>query len=241
MRYLLAFVLILMAQVSTTQARDVVYDGSVVTVALTVGQETRINFPSAVEYQALDDTVSILNAGQSLYITANQDFSSKRLIARSQASGQVFLFDLSTGLEADQRVHIIMDNISDQPDSDQSAHPYVLLTRHAAQQFYGPKRLRETHSGIRRISLDLSQADFLYRGSDLVLLPKAQWSYKGLFVTALLAVNTTDQRIEFDPRNIRGAFLTATAQFNVMGQSGSSTDQTMVYLISDKRFGVARP
>ena len=121
----------------------------------------------------------------------------------------------------------------------QSAAPgYVALTRHAAQQLYAPARLLEIKPGVVRLPIaDGSVA--LVRGGGIDASPVRSWKAGRLYITAVQLTNLGSAPVVLDPRQLRGAWLTATFQHNRLHRAGSDADATAVYLISDRPFAVA--
>ena len=65
------------------------------------------------------------------------------------------------------------------------------------------------------------------------------WRANGLYVTAVKLTNRTDQPQTLDPRDLRGAWLTATFQHHRLLPKGDEADTTAVYLISARPFDVS--
>jgi len=77
---------------------------------------------------------------------------------------------------------------------------------------------------------------FLLHGLSLQATPLASWQSGRLYVTAVELVNTSDQPVELDPRDLRGQWRAATFHHHRLLPFGSDADTTAVYLISDRPF-----
>ena len=80
----------------------------------------------------------------------------------------------------------------------------------------------------------------LVRGGAIEAVPLVAWRAEGLYVTAVKLSNRTDQPQTLDPRDLRGAWLTASFQHHRLLPHGDEADTTAVYLISARPFEVSR-
>jgi hypothetical protein len=79
----------------------------------------------------------------------------------------------------------------------------------------------------------------LVHGGAIEATPLVAWRSGGLYVTAVKLTNRTHQPQTLDPRNLRGAWLTATFQHHRLLPKGDEADTTAVYLISARPFEVS--
>ncbi len=214
-------------------------------LALTVGQEQRIEFPTAVKV-GVPATIQPLLRTQSIdgtvYLLAHAPFDSSRLMVRELDSGRIYLFDVEATKEGGAshpiQIHVgetaTADDVpAEDPDADRI--DYVQLTRFAAQQLYAPSRLLKEHPGIVRIPVRRDPVDLIHGGA-IEARPLVAWRAGGRFITAVKLTNRTDQAQTLDPRDLRGTWLTATFQNHRLLPRGDEADTTAVYLISARPF-----
>ena len=221
-------------------------------LALTVGQEQRIDFPAAVKVGvpgSLQPLLRTQSVNGAVYLLAHAPFGSSRLMVRELDSGQIYLFDVTAtgegGASDPIQIYVTGDSGSanapatgsNEPDQGQPG--YIQLTRFAAQQLYAPSRLVKDRPGIVRVPVARDALDLVQDGT-IEATPLVAWRANGLYVTAVKLTNRTDQPQTLDPRNLRGAWLTAAFQHNRLLAAGSEADTTAVYLISARPFAASR-
>jgi hypothetical protein len=89
-----------------------------------------------------------------------------------------------------------------------------------------------------RVSVARDPVDLVHGGT-VEAIPLVAWRANGLYVTAVKLTNRTDQPQILDPRDLRGAWLTATFQHHRLLPKGDEADTTAVYLISARPFDVS--
>ncbi|MCP5024176.1 MAG: TIGR03749 family integrating conjugative element protein [bacterium] len=219
---------------------------------LTVGQEQRIEFPTSVKVgvpapvQALLRTQSV---NGTVYLLAHAPFGSNRLMVRELDSGRIYLFDVTAAKEggASHPIQIyVTGNDGTTKDSATASNEvgldrpdYIQLTCFAAQQLYAPSRLLIDRPGIVRVPVRRDPVDLLH-GGGVEATPLVAWHSNGIYVTAVKITNRTNQAQTLDPRNLRGAWLTASFQHHRLLPKGDAADTTAVYLISARPFEVSR-
>ena len=117
------------------------------------------------------------------------------------------------------------------------------LTRFAAQVFYAPKRLIKD-IGLNRVAISTNKLN-LFACQDLLCpdvqaTPLASWRDKNSnerYVSAIQIKNLGKQSINLDPRLLIGNFICATFQFNRIGAHDSSTDTTVLYVVTRQPLG----
>ena len=219
---------------------------------LVAGQEQRIEFPAAVKV-GVPASVQPLLRTQSIngtvYLLAQAPFGSSRLMVRELESGHIYLFDITAAEEGGSsppiQIFVTGDSVAANAlatvsnDSDRGPPSYIQLTRFAAQQLYAPARLAKDQPGIVRVPVKRDAVDLLHGGT-VEATPLVAWRANGLYVTAVKLTNRTDQAQTLDPRDLRGAWLTATFQHHRLLPMGDEADTTAVYLISARPFEVSR-
>lgn len=231
-----------------------VWNNKPISINLTVNEEKIISFPGEIsidvpEYIAEISRIQIRSDG-TIYWTAGSEFKKQRIIVKSKF-GRVYLIDVSAHEYATTKSITIIDEVIEQKygksssrqnpvissGKDNKSYDYVDLIRYAAQSMYAPKRL------IKEISVNqfpvVKSPLPLYRGQKITVVPVAQWktnSIPTMYVTALSAYNDTSELLEVDVRKIRGKYLARSSQHGALGAKGSKTDNTTIYLVSDKPF-----
>ncbi len=219
---------------------------------LKVGQEQRIEFPASVKVgvpapvQALLRTQSV---NGTVYLLAHAPFGSNRLMVREIDSGRICLFNVTStkkgGASHPMQIYVTGNagTTKDSATASSEAGPdrpdYIQLTRFAAQQLYAPSRLLIDRPGIVRVPVKRDTVDLLHGGM-VEATPLGAWRSNGLYVTAVKITNRTNQAQTLDPRNLRGAWLTASFQHHRLLPKGDAADTTAVYLISARPFEVSR-
>lgn len=220
-----------------------------------IDQNVRVGAP-----RALADTLRIQSTGGALYLRAKAPIAPTRLQLQDVRSGEIILIDISATAADDQLplepVKIVKTiavakhyggkpaspvELNDPSDGNPANIPVepretplpVVLTRYAAQSLYAPLRTVEPLSGVVQIKLR--------RGLDLTQLLPTQpviptllgvWQLDDHLVAAVKLRNTSEQKLNLDPRELQGDFLTATFQHNTLGPSGFATDTTVAYLVT---------
>ena len=219
---------------------------------LAVGQEQRIEFPAAVKVGVPASVQSLLrtqSVNGVVYLMAQAPFDASRLMVRELDSGHIYLLDV-TAVEEGGATHPIQITVAGDReidndfataghDSDQAQPDYIQLTRFAAQQLYAPIRLVKDRNGIVRVPVTRNAVDLLHGGT-VEATPLVAWRANGLYVTAVKLTNRTEEAQTLDPRDLRGAWLTATFQHHRLLPKGDEADTTAVYLISARPFDVSR-
>ena len=219
---------------------------------LVVGQEQRIEFPASVKV-GLPASVQGLLRTQSVngtvYLLAHASFGSNRLMVRELDSGRIYLLDVTAAEEggASHPIQIYVtgdsgtteDHATASIEAGQDRPGYIQLTRFAAQQLYAPSRLVKDQPGIVRVPVSRDPVDLVH-GDAIEATPLVAWRTYGLYVTAVKLTNRTNQAQTLDPRNLRGAWLTASFQHHRLLPKGDEADTTAVYLISARPFEVSR-
>ena len=218
---------------------------------LAVGQEQRIEFPAAVKVGVPASVQSLLrtqSVNGTVYLLAQAPFDSSRLMVREFDSGRIYLFDVTAAEEggASPPIQIfvtgdseVANDVATGANGSRLSQPdYIQLTRFAAQQLYAPIRLVKDRPGIVRVPVTRDAVDLLHGGT-VEATPLVAWRANGLYVTAVKLTNRTEQPQTLDPRDLRGAWLTATFQHHRLLPKGDEADTMAVYLISARPFDVS--
>jgi integrating conjugative element protein (TIGR03749 family) len=218
---------------------------------LAVGQEQRIEFPAAVKVGVPASVQSLLrtqSVNGTVHLLAHAPFGSNRLMVRELDSGRIYLFDVTASEEGRAR-HAIQIYVTDNHETGEGLAPpnnesdrgqpgYIQLTRFAAQQLYAPARLVKDRPGIVRVPVTREPVELLHGGT-IEATPLVAWRANGLYISAVKLTNRTGQPQTLDPRDLRGAWLTATFQHHRLLPKGDEADTTAVYLISARPFEVS--
>lgn len=222
------------------------------TITLTVDRETALHFPAPVEFKyprTIAAHIEVVGLGNRVFIRPKNELSPTRVHAQSIDGGTYFIFDLSATTSdagvAPAEILIVDDTstrsagTSDAPapasGSDWSSS-LVPLVRFMAAQFYGPQRLARPLAGARRISVDTTPIDLLPLQHQVAAIPQAGWSYRGMYGYAVKLVNHGSHDYMLDPRDFRGAWISATPQHTLLtaartpAADARSTNETIVYL-----------
>jgi integrating conjugative element protein (TIGR03749 family) len=233
-----------------SDVEHIVWDKSPIQIVLPVGQERRIDFPVPIHLEmprALKDAskpIQIREDG-SVYWTATKPFEKTRVKALTH-TGYSYFLDVSAKKNGHSHHVVIVDNRISKADEDaqslniarQYNYDYVDLARFAAQSVYAPLRLIKALPGVVQVGVENEEVP-LYRGRDLITEPMAQWkspTVPAFYVTAVRVTSNALGAIVFDPRLLRGDWLTATAQHAVVNPVGKDGSTTTWYLISKAPF-----
>ena len=215
---------------------------------LTVGEERLVEFPASVKVGVPGNLQSVLrtqSVNGTVYLLAHAPFESTRVMVREIDGGQIYLFDISASKKPSQNhpIQVFVQEASEPGDLNDgnavaSNISYVTLTRFAAWQLYAPARLLQDGPGIVRTPVARDPIN-LVRGGAIDATPLVAWRAGGYYLTAVKLTNRSDQPQTLDPRNLRGAWLTATFQHHRLLPAGNEADTTAVYLISARPFSVS--
>jgi len=219
-------------------------------ITLPVGKERLVTFPADVRVGmpgSLSSKLRTQSNQGTVYWKANEAFDIQRIEVREIQSNRIFLIDLKASTKANSVTPIEVvfkesredaaDKTSYDSSSKTSKKPgYIELTRFAAQQLYAPARLLKASTRIHRVSVAKHTMTHLIHGEQIEATPVASWQSGSLYVTAVELKNINDHFINLDPRYLRGEWRTATFQHNRLHPTGSESDTTAVYLISDRPF-----
>jgi integrating conjugative element protein (TIGR03749 family) len=219
-----------------------------ISIVLNVGEERVLAFPDHVQV-GLPPTLTphvfrTQSSGGTVLWLARGAFDTERLQVRLLSTGHVMLFDV-TAVEGDgagtaEPIQVTLpEATSDSTPRGSGALVPISLTRFAAQQLYSPARLMRDVPGIRRVPMGVAESVSLYRAAELIAHPLGSWQGGGLYVTAVKLTNLGTSRVILDPRLLNGHFVSATFQHNTLGPSGSPSDTTCVYLVTDRPFAAS--
>ena len=229
----------------TAASETVEWRRTPISVVLSVGEERVLTFPGAVQVgvpQSLSGSaLRSQSTGGTVLWLARAPFESERIQVRVIETGEVLLFDVTALAEpASVPREAIEVLVPDNAGSvrlvgdRQGAITPVSLTRFAAQQFYAPERILDDRPGIRRVPMRVPEVVSLYRDARIETRMLASWQAGRYFVTAVALANKGQDRLWLDPRLLRGRFLTAAFQHNVLGPHGSRNPITTAYLVTDE-------
>jgi integrating conjugative element protein (TIGR03749 family) len=264
--------------VCAMESERVIWNKQPIPVALVVGNERLIHFPSDIRYwipETLESAVTVIAANGVLYIQSKQPFLKTRIRVQDIATQRIYLLDMVSQETGHYPKNVMVTNKQDVVSLTASVDPQqpavdwpIRLIRFAAQSLYAPERLSPSDHQIRRISVDPGPVSLL-RGGDTESTPLGQWQGGGLYVTAVLVRNLTDQTIEIAPvreahgtldipidtpldtstdskrtlfldQDVRGTWLYAATQHSVLHPAGDDADRICLYLVSRRSFAEAQ-
>lgn len=219
-----------------------------IALALNVGKERRVDFPSPVKVgvpATLQAALRVQSVAGTLYLLARQAFEPTRLMVRTLEGGDVYLLDLSASEKdgSSQPTQVLNPDTGkserlggeEKGPSSMPAYGYVALTRFAAQQFYAPARLLRDLPGVVRVPVRREPV-LLVHGGQVIAEPLVAWRAGDLYVTAVKLTNQSEHAVTLDPRALRGRWLTAAFQHNRLLPRGDEADTTAAYLIAARPF-----
>ena len=251
LKHLLIRLMLVLMGISSSSVFEVerlFWDKVPLSITLPVGKERLVTFPADVRVGMPGGISSKLRTQSNqgtVYWKASEAFDTQRIEVREIQSNRIYLIDLraSDKVSSVTPIEVIFKEVSkDKKDkiassSKLSKKPgYISLTRFAAQQLYAPARLLKASTRIHRVSVAKHTMIHLIHGEQIEATPVASWRSGSLYVTAVELKNISDHFINLDPRYLRGEWRTATFQHIRLHPSGSESDTTAVYLISDRPF-----
>jgi integrating conjugative element protein (TIGR03749 family) len=207
-----------------------------------VDENVRVGIPGS-----LKEKLRIQSSGGAIYLRANQPIEPTRLQLQNVSTGEIMLIDIAAtdanGIQELEPVKIVKaattaaaaeetENAQIESTPRQSPVP-VVLTRYAAQNLFAPLRTVERLSGVSqvRVKRDLNLSGLI------PTLPVESsvlgaWQLEDYWVTAVRLQNKSATTLQLDPRSLHGDFIAATFQHQILGSSGTATDTTVVYLVT---------
>ena len=210
---------------------------------LEVGTERFVHFSFPVDVGVPDNLVEhtrIQVVGNSVYLTATQNFDRQRFLFRSREDGTVMVVDIKADTAPVGSEHLYINDAS-RTTSNQPKKRWTpaQLTQFAARILYAPQRLQLSSKGLTKVSLP-KQANTLIRHERIHVRPYASWKTEhGLFVTVLILTNPTNQPIELHPLKLRGRWVAATFHHYRLLPITTNANITALYLISEQPFAQA--
>jgi integrating conjugative element protein (TIGR03749 family) len=221
-----------------------------------IDRAVRVGVPTHVGGQ-----LRVQSAGGALYLRASEPLAPTRLQLQDVESGALILLDVAAEpAKPDQAplepLRIVQGSASarirgdttstvddgastfavkptdEAPVARQTPIP-VVLTRHAAQNLYAPLRTVEPVAGLARVNLRRGLAlDTLLPTLPVRAHSLAAWRLEDQWVTAIRLSNTSTRWLDLDPRALQGDFVAATFQHPNLGPLGTSSDTTVLYLVT---------
>lgn len=235
----------LMVLALNAYAERLLYSDVPVKLAIPINHEIVLRLPQACAVGLpveLSSTLRVESAGSVILLKANAAFESTRIALRGLNSNRIYLIDVRAAANSAAADIELIDATLPSPALTEPApavdaiDPRVALVRYAAREFYAPTRLR---GGIAAVRVPVATTPVaLYRGGSVSTIPAAAWQYQGIYLTAIKVRNITPDARELDPRLLRGDWLAASAQHNVLAPAGQDGDLTMLYLLSTRPFEV---
>ena len=220
-------------------------------ISIPYQKERIISFQNTVEVKIAKENfpyLRIMTVGTTTYWFLREQLPAPiRLQVVDKVTNEIFIVDVAETEDATDIYPIeILSEIGSNSTSPtahvpqlfkENKHPYEIMTRFASQEFYGISRLRKPVSGMTRVKIS-TQATYqtLIRDGEYLATPIAAWKYRDLFLTAIELKNSKSTELTWNPTKIRADFLVAAPQHQVLGPAGSSTDTTILYLITERPF-----
>ncbi|GKS87588.1 TIGR03749 family integrating conjugative element protein [Acidovorax sp. SUPP1855] len=238
-----------------------VFERAPIAVPLPVGRERLITLPAPAALHVPRDMESVARLeviDRTLYATALVPFTTLRIVAELVDSGQQIPMDLVAGdstsaATSELEVFVVEPGKSGpaatatagaaggataakEAEPEQPAADMVQLTRYAARMLYAPRRLAYDLPGVRQVEVGTQPVTGLLRGALVEAAPLGQWRSGNLYVTAVRVTNRARTPLELPLEDLRGRWISATAQHGRIGPAGSDWDTTALYLVCERAF-----
>ncbi|WCM90532.1 TIGR03749 family integrating conjugative element protein [Acidovorax sp. NCPPB 3576] len=238
-----------------------VFERAPIAVPLPVGRERLITLPAPAALHVPRDMESVARLeviDRTLYATALVPFTTLRIVAELVDSGQQIPMDLVAGestsaATSELEVFVVEPGKASgaavsvasaaaagagakEAEPEQPAADMVQLTRYAARMLYAPRRLAYDLPGVRQVEVGTQPVSGLLRGAQVEAAPLGQWRSGNLYVTAVRVTNRARTPLELPLEDIRGRWISATAQHGRIGPAGSDWDTTALYLVCERAF-----
>ena len=240
-----------------------VFDRAPVPVPLPVNVERLITLPAPAALHVPADMAQVARIeviDRTIYATALKPFTTIRIVAElidsgqqipmdlvandntSSARAELEVFTVETGLpgKAGASTTVATTTVGGdsgiEPEKPAPTVDMVELTRHAARQLYAPRRLAWATPGVQQVEVDTRPVPGLMRGELVETVPLGQWRAGQLHVTAVRVTNRSRHAIELPLDQMRGRWISVTAQHGRIGPAGSEDDTTAIYMVCDRSF-----
>lgn len=241
-------------QPAALPAQTWVWDKNPIPVVLPVGGERRIDFPTAVEFQAPADAAGFVKVDPlgdgTLYVHSLKPFQPTRFRARTP-DGTTYFLDISASAAGQSQPLVIVDPHADKTvrsggivDAEQQSTGNLIipapasvgvdqLVQTAFRCVYGPSRFCASPNGVNRAELKGGSLP-LYQTGELATVPVAAWRATtesgDQFATLVQLTNRAQDIVVVDPRRFNGHFSAAAFLF---GRIAPGHDSYAV-LVSDQ-------
>lgn len=249
-RYLLAIMMVLSVGFvhAIPNSQHVVWDKTPINIPLTIGSERTIIFPGTVkilhEEMSEDKLAIVEKADNVIYIKSLQRFDSQSFFVLLSNSNERIKLNFSSNENGNNKrpieieVNNTQNNVSDVRDPSE-ANP-ISLTRYAIQTLFSPNRLTSAPFSVGRVPMETQKTIHMIYGGETIEHPLLSYGSNGLVVTAIEVRNILSRDVELDPRNIVGAWETATFYpSNSLSPRGTSNDKTTLFVTSYSSFGTS--
>lgn len=239
-----------------------VFDRAPVPVPLPVNVERLITLPAPAALHVPADMAQVARLeviDRTIYATALKPFTTIRIVAELIDSGQQIPMDLvandsTSSARAELEVFTVETGLPGkagapatvtttvggdggaETEKPAPAVDMVELTRHASRQLFAPRRLAWATPGVQQVEVDTRPVPGLMRGELVDTVPLGQWRAGQLHVTAVRVTNRSRHAIELPLDQMRGRWISVTAQHGRIGPAGSEDDTTAVYMVCDRSF-----
>jgi integrating conjugative element protein (TIGR03749 family) len=235
-----------------------VWDKQPIEIQLPVNQErlvvfdtpVRAELPPGLNASVLRSQIVVDAGAGTIYWLALAAFDKQRVQVHDLNNGNVYLLDLVASPEFKDSTRIAVGVPTAGAAKPEAVPPpspaqvatvppapdYTSLTQMAAQQLYAPARLLALPAGVYPAGVHSSPTGDLFHNIPVTASAIAAWRSGGLYITAVKLVNQSSAELVLDPRTLRGRWLSACFQHNLLKPQGQPRDTTAAYLISQQPF-----
>jgi integrating conjugative element protein (TIGR03749 family) len=254
-KVLLTLITLLTFNCANANVRLLNVQGEPIKLDLVVGQEVQLNFENhlgsigkpglianKLETQLIDSR---------LWIKATDVFKPIKVLIKSEkgkisiillsahvSKQKIQQYPLKYNIVAEKKLPLKSDKKEKLNLNIKTKLSYIDLTRFAAQSLYSPTRLVK-NINLVRVPINTEKVVNLFACShnlacngNVSATPIAAWKSSHYYISAILLKNNRKKLVVLDPRDLIGNWKSATFHFNRLGRAGSSTDTSVVYLIS---------
>ncbi len=183
---------------------------SPISLSLSVNEDATLTFENDVKLlENTSDKLTVTHAKGVLFLRAQNDLKSSRLVLQDTVSQRTIILLVSTDNKKHASIfHLAPEdekslNPSKQPENNVKANE-ISLTRFALQNLFSPERLIETNQAVTRVPMQTSPNVQLLHHLEVLSVPLASWQSGPLFVTAIKETNYSDEAKTLKPRDLKG-------------------------------------
>ena len=238
-------VFIIMFLISNISLADttLVWNKEPLNINLPVNKQIYISFPDVVMLglpSQLESIVSVENANQTIYLTANSSFPITQIKLKTLKDNKIILVNLSASKKAStQNINVIFPKKVKPPKSNYFNNQVSMqqLIQYVIQQYYAPERLLTSNDNITKSMSYDNRSYKLFSDGTLTAIPLDTYFANNLYVTAIFLENNTNHIVNLKPQSICGRWV-GSAYFpqSKLSPLGTKYDSSMLFLISSNDF-----